>query len=257
MNHLKPLVPYLLGHKPALLFGLLTTVVSTLLALAQPYLIGSAIDALQHGRPAGDVYLIAGEILGLAALQGVFTFFVRYLINRVSRRVEYELRHDLFAHLQRMQQSFFQDVPHRRHHGARHQRPERGARLARPRHHQQRRTTLMFVIAAVLMFGIDTHAGRSSRWSSCRWSASPSSSSGGKMHERYEQVQAQFGNLSTYAQENFSGIRVIKAYAQEDVRDQPLLDGEPRLRAPQHGLPAARPAALADDGAGAGARGGG
>src|SRR5205807_2524909 len=39
---------------------------------------------------------------------------------------------------------------------------------------------------------------------------------GRRMHTRYESVQAQFGNMSTYAQENFSGIRVVKAYAQEE-----------------------------------------
>ena len=215
MSHLKPLVPYLLGHKPALLFGMLATVISTLLALAQPYLIGSAIDALQHGRPAGDVYLIAGEILGLAALQGVFTFFVRYLINSVSRRVEYEMRRDLFAHLERMPQSFFQanhtgDIMARATNDLSAVRNMLGPGIL-----NSVNTTLMFVIAAVLMFGIDT------RLAIIAVVFLPLVSIaftliGAKMHERYERVQAQFGALSTRAQENLSGIRVVKAYAQED-----------------------------------------
>jgi ATP-binding cassette, subfamily B, multidrug efflux pump len=215
LNHLKPLVPYLWGHRPALLFGLLATVISTMLALAQPYFIGSAIDALQHGRPAGDVYLIAVEILAFAALQGVFTFFVRYLINSVSRHVEYEMRRDLFAHLERMPQSFFQanhtgDIMARATNDLSAVRNMLGPGIL-----NSVNTTLMFVIAAVLMFGIDT------RLAIIAVVFLPLVSVaftliGAKMHERYERVQAQFGALSTRAQENLSGIRVVKAYAQED-----------------------------------------
>jgi ATP-binding cassette, subfamily B, multidrug efflux pump len=215
LSHLKPLVPYLWGHRPALLFGLLATVISTMLALAQPYFIGSAIDALQHGRPAGDVYLIAVEILAFAALQGVFTFFVRYLINSVSRHVEYEMRRDLFAHLERMPQSFFQanhtgDIMARATNDLSAVRNMLGPGIL-----NSVNTTLMFVIAAVLMFGIDT------RLAIIAVVFLPLVSVaftliGAKMHERYERVQAQFGALSTRAQENLSGIRVVKAYAQED-----------------------------------------
>src|SRR5690349_2918341 len=90
--------------------GGVAIVFTTVLALMLPYLLGSAIDLLQRGRPQSEVFGVVGLILLLAAVQGVGDFFGRYLINEVSRVVEYELRNDLFAHLQRMQQSFFQNT---------------------------------------------------------------------------------------------------------------------------------------------------
>ncbi|MGI8588231.1 MAG: ABC transporter ATP-binding protein [Chloroflexia bacterium] len=217
MKNLKPLLPYLLGHKLALLAGFAVTIVSTLLALAQPYLIGSAIDSLQRGRPAGVVYTLALEILGLAAVQGIFTFQLRYFFNKVSRQIEYEMRRDFFAHLERMPQSFFGEM----HTGDIMARATNDMSAVRsflgPGILNTTNTSLMFVLAAVPMFGIDaglavialvflpvvsiafTIVGR-------------------RMNQHYEKVQAQFGVLSTHAQENFSGIRVIKAYGQEDLQ---------------------------------------
>ena len=252
MSHLKPLVPYLLGHKPALLFGLLATVISTMLALAQPYFIGAAIDALQHGRPASDVYLIAVEILAFAALQGVFTFFVRYLINSVSRRVEYAMRRDLFAHLERMPQSFFQDN-------------HTGDIMARATNDLSAvRDMLGPGILQLGQYDADVrdrgradvrhrhasgdHRGRLPAAGQRRLHADRAPGCTSAMSS----VQAQFGELSTRAQENFSGIRVVKAYAQEDQRDRRLRPGRARVRAAQHGLPAALRPAVADDGPRAG-----
>ncbi|HEX6606213.1 MAG TPA: ABC transporter ATP-binding protein, partial [Chloroflexia bacterium] len=77
-------------------------------------------------------------------------------------------------------------------------------------------TVLMFIIAAVLMFGIDAKLAVIAVLFLPLVSIA-FTVIGNKMHQRYEKVQAQFGNLSTRAQENFSGIRVIKAYAQEDL----------------------------------------
>src|SRR6266508_2759525 len=100
----------MLRYTGRLLFGCISIVITTALALTLPYLLGSAIDMLKAGRPQEEIVRVVGLILLLAALQGVGEFFSRYLVNEVSRKVEYELRNDLFAHLQRMQQSFFQGV---------------------------------------------------------------------------------------------------------------------------------------------------
>src|SRR5207302_688089 len=96
----RALFPYLARYRARLIFGVLTTLIGTFFSLSIPYLIGNAIDDLKNGRPQGDVVLIVGLILGVAAVDGVLTFFRRYVINEVSRRIEYELRNDLFTHLQ-------------------------------------------------------------------------------------------------------------------------------------------------------------
>src|SRR5579859_1641550 len=215
LKNLKPLIPYLWAHKLALVWGTLVAVLSTALGLLQPYLIGSAIDALQHGRPVSEVVALAGEILGLALVQGVFTFYLRYIFNSTSRQIEYEMRRALFAHLERMPQSFFQEM----HTGDIMARATNDMSAVRnflgPGILNSVNTALMFLIAAGLMFSIDLKLALISVV------FLPIVSGvfmllGGKMHHLYEQVQAQFGALSTRAQENFSGIRVVKAYAQEE-----------------------------------------
>lgn len=215
MHDLKALIPYLAHYKGRIAFGALAVLISTFLALAMPYLLGSAIDKLQAGRPRDEVLTIAVVILVVAALQGVDDFFGRFLINEVSRRVEYELRNDMFAHLQRMQQTFF----HNMHTGDIMARATNDLSAVRnflgPGINNSVRTGLMFLIASVLMLTINLKLALLLMFFMPLVSVS-FILIGRKMHARYEQVQAQFGNLSTYAQENFSGIRVIKAYAQEE-----------------------------------------
>lgn len=215
MRDLKALIPYMARYKGWLIWGALTTVFTAMLALTLPYLLGSAIDSLQNGRPRDEVVALVGLILLLAAIQGVGEFFSRYLTNHVSRKVEYELRDDLFAHLQKMQQSFF----HNMHTGDIMARATNDLSAVRaflgPGVSNSLRTVLMFVIASALMITINL------KLAIILMLFMPMVSLafviiGRRMHQRFERVQAQFGKLSTYAQENFSGIRVVKAYAQEE-----------------------------------------
>ena len=108
MHDLKHLLPYMKRHWVQLLWGLLASILATSLAVTQPYLLGKAVDELTTGSPQSEIGTLALIIVGIAVLQGVGEFFSRYLINGVSRYVEYELRNDFFAHLQSMSQSFFQ-----------------------------------------------------------------------------------------------------------------------------------------------------
>lgn len=215
MNDLKPLIPYMARHWKQLVLGGVMLVATTMLSLTMPYLLGSSIDKLQTGQPREEVVWLALLILGLAAVQGVIDFYARYALNEASRYVEYELRNDLFAHLQRMQQNFFQN----RHTGDIMARATNDLTAVRaflgPGVSNSVRTVLMFLIASVLMLGINL------KLALILMLFMPLVSLafvliGRRMHHRYERVQAQFGNLSTYAQENFAGIRVVKAYAQED-----------------------------------------
>ncbi|HYP41242.1 MAG TPA: ABC transporter ATP-binding protein [Chloroflexia bacterium] len=215
MHDLQYLIPYLARYRGRLIFGGIMIVATTILSLSLPYLVGTAIDSIEAGQPNDQVTIIAGLILLLAAIQGVGDFYARYSINEVSRLVEYELRNDLFAHLQRMQQSFFQNM----HTGDIMARATNDLTAVRaflgPGLSNSVRTVLMFLVASALMLTI-------------HWGLAlivmffmPMVSLafvliGRRMHQRYERVQAQFGQLSTYAQENFSGIRVVKAYAQEE-----------------------------------------
>jgi ATP-binding cassette subfamily B protein len=200
---------------PRLLLGAVCIIAVTLLNLAQPYLLGSAVDALSNGHPQQEAVNIALLILAVAAGQAVVEFFSRSLVMYVSRIVEYELRNDLFAHLQRMPQSFFQEM----HTGDLMARATNDLSAVRqllgPGVSNSVRTVLMFVVAAALMLSINVKLALVLIVFMPLVSVS-FVVIGRKMHDRFESVQAQFGSMSTYAQENFSGIRVVKAYAQEE-----------------------------------------
>jgi ATP-binding cassette subfamily B protein len=158
---------------------------------------------------------LVGIILLVSAVQGVFEFYSRYEVNAVSRILEYELRNDLFAHLQRMQQSFFQNM----HTGDIMARATNDLSSVRaflgPGLSNSLRTTLMFIIASALMVTINLKLAIILVFFMPLVSVA-FVIIGRRMHHHYEGVQAQFGSMSTYAQENFSGIRVVKAYAQEE-----------------------------------------
>jgi ATP-binding cassette subfamily B multidrug efflux pump len=215
MNDLKALIPYLARYKGRLTFGLAMTIASIALTLVLPYLVGSAVDKLKNGQPRDEVIWISVIILAASAVEGVMAFYRRYVVNEISRKIEYELRNDIFAHLEKMQQSFFQE----RHTGDLMARATNDLQAVRaflgPGIINSVFTTLMFIVASALMLGINV------KLALIVMLFMPMVSIifviiGRRMHQRYEQVQEQFGKLSTYAQENFSGIRVVKAYAQEE-----------------------------------------
>ena len=215
MRDLKTLIPYLARHWPRLLGGGIMNIVATIFSLALPFLIGNAIDKITGRAPQSDVTWIAITIAGLALLGGLTDFFARYLINAVSRDVEYALRNDFFSHLQTMHQGFFQN----RHTGDIMALATNDMSAVRnaigPGISNGVRTVLMFTLASALMISINAALAlvlitfipivAITFWLTGR-----------RMHNRFEAVQSQFGKLSTYAQENFAGIRVVKAYAQEN-----------------------------------------
>ena len=79
------------------------------LAMAVPYLLKRAVDAISHGAAARQVTAYAGVIIAIAVVQAVVRTFSRALIFNVGRDVEYDLRNDLFAHLQKLPLSYYQE----------------------------------------------------------------------------------------------------------------------------------------------------
>lgn len=201
-------------HRAAWLVGLVAILIANGFALLQPYLLGRGVDAVTRHQ-AGRLPLIFLEILGAAAADAAFRFTQRLTINRASRQIENELRRDLFQHLLRLDQRFFQQI-------------RTGDVMARATNDlgavQQllgmglmniANTLVIFVAAVTLMALID-------------WQLTVLSVSlltllslgflllGPQIQKRFLRVQQEFAAVSSKAQENFSGIRVVKAYVQEE-----------------------------------------
>ncbi|MCS6924957.1 MAG: ABC transporter ATP-binding protein/permease [Candidatus Binatia bacterium] len=99
---------YLYRYRYRYLRGILCLVITATLAMSIPLLLKRAVEGIEDGRPLAELlpYLIA--IIGIALVQGVVRAFSRFLIFNAGRDIEYELRNDLFAHLQRLSPSYYQ-----------------------------------------------------------------------------------------------------------------------------------------------------
>ena len=217
VHNLRPLAPYLRRHRRTLLIGFLIAAIGAGVSTLSPYLLRRAVDDLHlRGVDLSRLLLFGLLILAAAAVDGVFKFGQRRIIGGISYNIEYALRADLFRKLLRLDQEFF---------GANHT----GDLMARATNDLSAvrqmlgpglssivGSGLTLVVSAVWMLIIDA------RLALITLVLLPFSSVafvliGQRMRRRFTKVQEQFGHLSTRAQENFSGIRTIKAYAQEEA----------------------------------------
>ena len=206
---------YLARYRLQLLAGACLAAGSSLAAVVPPRFIGAIIDSLgRAGTRFEDVLRFAGLIVVFAGLEASFRAGARFLMLDASRKAEYRMRNDLFAHLQRMHLAYFQ-----------HQRI--GDLMARmtndltwvrqmmgPGIMQGAFTIMVFVFAVLSMLSVSV------KLTVLAMILMPLASVtfwyiGRTVHVRFERLQAQFGDMSTKAQENFSGMRVVKAFSQE------------------------------------------
>jgi ATP-binding cassette subfamily B multidrug efflux pump len=206
---------YLAQHKVRIALGVVVVGLSAFAAVLGPLLIGRIVDALTQGAALDSVLRLAALMVALSAIESTLRGFGRWRILDSSRRIEYQMRNDLLAHLQTMPLGYFQ-----------HQRI--GDLMARLTNDLQAvrqmvgfgilmltNTLLTLVFTFVSMFGVDT------KLALVALILTPISSYtfwivGRRVNKRFEQLQSQFGDLSAKAQENFSGIRVVKAFSQEE-----------------------------------------
>jgi ATP-binding cassette subfamily B multidrug efflux pump len=206
---------YLGQHKVRIALGVVVVGLSAFAAVLGPLLIGRIVDALTQGAELETVLRLAALMVGLAAVESALRGVGRWRILDASRRIEYQMRNDLLAHLQTQHLAYFQ-----------HQRI--GDLMARLTNDLQAvrqmvgfgilmltNTLLILTFTFVSMFGVDT------KLALIALILTPISSYtfwvvGRRVNRQFEQLQSQFGDLSAKAQENFSGIRVVKAFSQEE-----------------------------------------
>ncbi|MEA2691699.1 MAG: ATP-binding cassette, subfamily multidrug efflux pump [Acidobacteriota bacterium] len=208
------LFPYFRRYKKKLLLGVLTIFGSVAFGLVNPLLIGHGIDSLRAALTGGTVLRYALLIVGVAALQGVFTYLQRTILVTMSRDIELDLRNDYFGHLERQPQGFFQqhstgDLMSRATNDLQAVRM-----LCGPAVMYSTNTLLTAIGSLVLMARIDL------RLTLLALVTMPvvavvTQVFGSRIHSLFEQVQGQFSAISARVQENLAGVRVVRAYAQE------------------------------------------
>ena len=210
---------YIHRHRRSYLFGYAAVLASILMAQLSPWALKLAIDGIRQGVAGPRLLGFASALVLFALLEAACSYAMRISILGAALQIEAELRRDYFAHLQRMHLAFFHgartgDLMARAVNDIRAVQRFAGVGLMRSCH-----TTVMLIVSVAFMLSIDV---RLTLWT---MTILPLVTLlfialGREIHRRFDRVQEQFSALSTRAQENFSGIRVVKAFAQEDAETE-------------------------------------
>ena len=215
-KNLRPLFPYLRKYQATYWFGAVCVLFNNGVWILFPLVIRRAIDDLNRGVTREKLLTYALMLLGVAAVKAIFQFLTRWVLIGVSREIEFDLRNDLFAHLERLSYSFYQrtrtgDIM------ARATNDLNAVRMLVGPGIMYTANTIVFTAGAlVFMLSI-------SPWLTLfAFAPLPIFSItvqyfGRRIHERFERIQAMFSDISARAQENFSGARLIRAYVQEEA----------------------------------------
>jgi ATP-binding cassette subfamily B multidrug efflux pump len=213
-KNLRPLVPYLKRYRSGLLWGGLCVLFNNGIWILFPQVLRRAINDLNSGVTHEKLRTFALIIIGLALAKGIFQFLTRWVLIGISRDIEFDLRNDLFAHLERLSYSYYQ-------------RNRTGDIMARATNDLN---AVRMLLGPAIMYSANTlvfTAGAlgfmlaiSPKLTIFAFLPLPIASVviqyfGRRIHERFERIQAMFSDISARAQENFSGARVIRAYVQE------------------------------------------
>jgi ATP-binding cassette subfamily B protein len=211
---LRRLIPYYRPYPRLLVGGLTLVVISSALGAVVPWLLRIGIDDLRAGTPLRDVWYIAAGIVAVALLGGALRYWMREMLNGLSRYIEYDLRQALFVHLTRLDGAYF----------ARMRTGDLMARLtndlsavrmaAGPAIMYLTNTIFGAAFALVFMLRIDVKLTLLALLPMVLLPVA-TIKLGTAIHRRFEAVQEEFSSLTTLAQENFAGVRVVRAYRQE------------------------------------------
>ncbi len=214
LGHLRRVTPYYRPHRAAFASGLILVLTSTAIGSIIPWLLEKAIDAIRTGAPISAVWKLSGYLVASAIVGGALRYLMREIINGMSRRIEYDLRNDLFARLTRLDAGFYAsmrtgDIMARLSNDLGAVRMAAGPAVMYLANtifgglfalmfmvRISPRLTLFALVPLVMLPAITMRMGKA-------------------IHDRFESVQQHFSTLTTRAQENLTGARIVRAYRQE------------------------------------------
>ena len=215
MHKLIPLGRYFKPYRIRLVCGIAAIVTTALLGLVAPLVIGRAIDALREAVTREGLLTYAALLLGVTAVQGVFQFTQRLVLVTLSRKMEYDLGNDYFAHLEKLHPSFY----HAYKTGDLMARATNDIAAVRmvcgPAIMYLTNTIVTSSAALVLMFSIHPRLTLFALLP-LPFVALTSRFVGRHIHNLFQRVQEDYSKLSSKVQENLSGLRIVRAYAQEE-----------------------------------------
>ncbi len=209
------LLRFVVRYRGRYVLGFACVVSTAAVTLLGPWVLRHAIDDLQHGVTRAKLLFYAALILAVTIIGGVSRYVMRRVIIGASRDIEYDLRNAFFAHLQRLPLSYF----HRHRTGDLMSRATNDLNAVRmmigPAVMYTASTAFTFAVALSMM------AALNARLTLIALLPLPvvtlvARYSGRAIHERFERIQQQLADLSAVTQEALAGVRVIRAYGQEN-----------------------------------------
>jgi ATP-binding cassette subfamily B protein len=215
-KNLSPLLPYLKKYRRGYVVGTLCVFLNNGIWILFPQVIRRAVDDLHLGVTREKLLTYALLLIAVAFTKGIFQFLTRWVVIGISREIEFDLRNDLFQHLEGLSYSYYQ-------------RTRTGDIMARATNDLN---AVRMLLGPAIMYSANTIVFTAGALS-FMLAISPKLTLyaflplplvsiviqhfGRQIHERFERIQAMFSEISARAQENFSGARVIRAYVQEDA----------------------------------------
>jgi ATP-binding cassette subfamily B multidrug efflux pump len=215
LGDLKPLVPYLKRYKRAFFWGGVSVVLSNAIWILFPHLLGIALDDLKAGVTQQKILRYAGLLVLVSIGRGIFLFLTRWVLIGISRDIEFDLRNDLFRQLEKQSAGYY----------AEHRTGDIMARMTNDLNAVRMllgpaimysANTVVFSVGAVYFLLRISPFLTLVALVPLPLASVLVQTMGRKIHERFERIQAQFSEISAQAQENFSGARLVRAFAQEE-----------------------------------------
>jgi ATP-binding cassette subfamily B protein len=191
-------------------------VASSALSSVVPWLLRHALDAMRAGESVKYICLLGATMIAVTLMRGAANFWKRQLLNGMSREIEYDLRNDLFRSLEQADPTYFS-------------RMRTGDLMARAVNDL---SAVRQAAGPAIMYFADTIFGGAFAIG-FMIAISPTLTAvaavpmvlipvlgvilGRFIHRRFEDVQAQFSDLTTLAQENLAGVRIVRAFRQEQA----------------------------------------
>ncbi|HLY59970.1 MAG TPA: ABC transporter ATP-binding protein [Terriglobia bacterium] len=216
LRRLAPLKPYLARYKKRFVVGFLTLIITQAAGIAVPLMIKAGIDGLMRGVTHTRLLWIGGFLLGLAVVKAFFQFWMRWILIGISRDVEYDLRNDLFRHLMILSPRYYTvtrtgDLMSKLTNDLNAVR-----NMAGPGIMYSANTVVTGIATIALMLDLDW------RLTVLTLIPLPLASVavkffGQRIHDRFEKIQAMYSELTEKVRENLAGVRVIRAFCQEEA----------------------------------------
>jgi ATP-binding cassette subfamily B protein len=211
----RPIWPYLVRYKARYLAGFLCLIFAQVGVLV-PLIIKAGIDDLTQGVPVRKLLSVAGLLVAVAVCKSVLGFWVRWILIGISRDVEYDLRNDCFLHLMRLSPRYYTE----------NRTGDLMAKLTNDLNAVRNMVGPGIMYSAnTLVLGLATIAAMAHLdWRLTLYCLIPMplvsvgvKFLGEQIHERFEKVQALYSELTERVRENLSGVRVVRAFCQEEA----------------------------------------